>query len=349
MMVGFTAKVIAQTNDYTVNWSDTSTYKVNCGNVVPAKWSVKNESCEMTTPHLRAEAAEGCKVFFNFSVNQSGNGEISDLCHIYHQIDKGEWVLDTIITGGAGTPSVRSISDSVYIDYEHFVQFKIRMSTNSQTEFWSILSGDMQASDGDINANKLSLWSGEPPPLPTMPVELLMFNGIAADGTVELNWATASETNNDYYTVARSVDGITYENIATVNGAGNSNNTLDYYFKDTDPIHGINYYRLIQVDFDGKVNDIGNTWCNLYTNIIQDSPIISYSDEIINISINSLEDQSIRISVYDLNGHLLLSENIELIKGINQNSIKASCASKGLYVVKVDTTGKSYCNKLNIL
>lgn len=251
-MLGFTTNVTAQTYDYNVNWSDTSTFKTSCGTVVPAKWSVKNESCEMTTPHFRAEAAEGCNVNFNFRINQSGNGDSTDKCYTYHQIDHGDWVLDTIIVAGVGTPSVRSIIDSVYLDYGHFVQFKIRMSTNSQTEFWAIQGGGMQVSDGDSTANNISFWTGNPPPIPSLPVELITFNGTIINGAVVLNWATASETNNDYFTIEKSKNAINFETVAFAAGAGNSNTLLNYSTKDNEPFSGVTYYRLKQTDFDGK-------------------------------------------------------------------------------------------------
>ncbi|CAN5882935.1 hypothetical protein BH11BAC7_BH11BAC7_16750 [soil metagenome] len=85
-----------------------------------------------------------------------------------------------------------------------------------------------------------------------LPVELLYFNAACDAGKVNVTWATASETNNDYFTVERTADGINYETVGIVNGAGNSTQELHYSFIDEAPIAGIFYYRLKQTDFNGQ-------------------------------------------------------------------------------------------------
>lgn len=83
-------------------------------------------------------------------------------------------------------------------------------------------------------------------------IELVFFNASLLDQyTVALEWQTASERNNDYFTVQRSADGSDWENILTQDGAGNSTTLLNYYDVDTAPLPGISYYRLKQIDFDG--------------------------------------------------------------------------------------------------
>ena len=84
-----------------------------------------------------------------------------------------------------------------------------------------------------------------------LPVELLSFKAVAKEQTVQLVWETASEINNDYFEVLRSVDGITFKKIGEVAGAGNSNKQLRYEFTDKLPIAGVSYYQLKQVDYNG--------------------------------------------------------------------------------------------------
>ena len=69
--------------------------------------------------------------------------------------------------------------------------------------------------------------------------------------SVKLTFSTASETNNDYFTIERSGDGRNFESIGEIKGAGNSNQELSYEFVDESPLAGINYYRIKQTDFDG--------------------------------------------------------------------------------------------------
>ncbi|MBI4946792.1 MAG: T9SS type A sorting domain-containing protein [Bacteroidetes bacterium] len=85
-----------------------------------------------------------------------------------------------------------------------------------------------------------------------LPVELMSFTAACSKGTAKLNWSTASETNNDYFSIERSADGITYEAIGKVKGAGNSSMTTKYTFTDNAPPDGTSYYRLKQTDYNGS-------------------------------------------------------------------------------------------------
>ncbi len=86
-----------------------------------------------------------------------------------------------------------------------------------------------------------------------LPVELLYFKAeVSKKENVEMNWATASETNNAYFVIERSEDGENYEEIGAAAGAGNSSRTLYYKFTDDAPMDGLNFYRLVQVDHDGN-------------------------------------------------------------------------------------------------
>lgn len=84
-----------------------------------------------------------------------------------------------------------------------------------------------------------------------LPIELITFDAIKKDRQVELSWKTATETNNDFFTIARSVDGKYWEDLQYIEGAGNSVQVQDYSYTDDAPYAGISYYRLTQTDFDG--------------------------------------------------------------------------------------------------
>lgn len=89
----------------------------------------------------------------------------------------------------------------------------------------------------------------QPTPLP---VELVTFDVRQEQNHVEMNWLTASEKNNDFFTVERTKDGIHFEEIGHVKGAGNSSLSTEYSFKDYTPSNGISYYRIKQTDFNGR-------------------------------------------------------------------------------------------------
>ncbi|MFD2248628.1 T9SS type A sorting domain-containing protein [Pontibacter ruber] len=85
-----------------------------------------------------------------------------------------------------------------------------------------------------------------------LPVELVSFKGIATKSGIDLKWRTASERDNKQFEIERSADGYGFEKIGIVAGHGTSSVPIDYSFEDKNPLNGTNYYRLKQVDLDGK-------------------------------------------------------------------------------------------------
>jgi len=84
-----------------------------------------------------------------------------------------------------------------------------------------------------------------------LPIELLFFTA-KYNNSVLFNWETASEINNDYFTIETSTDAIYYKSLVNINGAGNSTSLKSYSYIQKNPPIGVNYYRLKQTDFDGK-------------------------------------------------------------------------------------------------
>ncbi|ELR71003.1 hypothetical protein C900_03133 [Fulvivirga imtechensis AK7] len=84
-----------------------------------------------------------------------------------------------------------------------------------------------------------------------LPVELMTFNAAMHGEAALLKWATASELNNDYFTIEKTTDLEHFEEIGIVQGKGTTDERSDYEFYDRDPSYGISYYRLKQTDFDG--------------------------------------------------------------------------------------------------
>lgn len=85
-----------------------------------------------------------------------------------------------------------------------------------------------------------------------LPIELLYFDAQPNGKAVNLLWATATEQNNDYFSIERSRDGVKFDEILRTPGAGNSTERKDYSDVDTRPLSGLSYYRLRQTDFNGE-------------------------------------------------------------------------------------------------
>lgn len=100
--------------------------------------------------------------------------------------------------------------------------------------------------DGPGISNRTISCTGSP-----LPVELIDFKAIKTTNQVLLKWITASEVNNDYFSIERSSDAENWEIIGTVKGSGNSNQKHEYSFIDKNPLKGDSYYQIKQTDFDG--------------------------------------------------------------------------------------------------
>ena len=122
--------------------------------------------------------------------------------------------------------------------------------------------------------------------LTPLPVEFLQFEATCQNELSELIWSTASEINNDYFTIERSADAKNFEVLARVNGNGNSNTTINYKWTDDNPINGASYYRLKQTDFNGafKYSGIRTVSCeelddiSIYPNPFENSFTVQLSE-----------------------------------------------------------------------
>ncbi len=154
----------------------------------------------------------------------------------------------------------------------------------------------------------------------TLPVELISFTAENKGKSVELNWVTASEKNNNFFLVERSSDMESFSSIGTVQGAGNSNERLEYSFVDENPGTSINYYRLKQTDYDGafeysKVISVNsdNKKVDLGTLAVGPNP---FTDQIV-FSYDALVEGQVDMMLYDLSGKVLRDETTEVTIGKN--------------------------------
>jgi hypothetical protein len=105
-------------------------------------------------------------------------------------------------------------------------------------------SGEVQNQLGPFTLGSVSAMN-------PLPIELLYFEARPNGNEVTCTWATVSEFNNDHFTVERSADGYAFEEVGTVDAAGESRSLMAYSFTDPSPLHGLSYYRLRQTDVDG--------------------------------------------------------------------------------------------------
>jgi len=159
-----------------------------------------------------------------------------------------------------------------------------------------------------------------------LPVTLINFDANCQNEKAAINWTTASEINNDYFTIERSSDAENFKEIATVNGNGNNSN---YSWADDTPINGTAYYRLKQTDFNGdfeyhgvravsceQSNDI-----SIYPNPFENSFTVQLSEN----------TYPITVEIIDYLGRNVHSQVIESAT----NEIAFKELAKGTYFIKV--------------
>ena len=184
----------------------------------------------------------------------------------------------------------------------------------------------------------------------TLPIELISFEGKLNDGKINLRWSTTSENNNDYFTIEKRSSPIptfpfgegVWTAIGTVQGAGNSNAALSYNFTDHSPFpwgrngDGLVYYRLKQVDYDGKFtysNIISVTQEHLNTVIaIYPNP----SEDFLYYQLTLNESAMMITTVVDIFGKSLIQEQKELNKGINNLKLNINNLSEGMYFLRIN-------------
>lgn len=183
-----------------------------------------------------------------------------------------------------------------------------------------------------------------------LPIELLSFSAELQERNVVLEWVTATEINNSYFTVQRTRDGIQYTDIGNLAGHGTTSQTHSYSLTDQDPVPGIAYYRLKQTDLDSSVSfsaQVAVHYTELETSCftILDNPVAkSKSIYIVYANFSISPDLRVHTSAGDLihEEHLQTGENA--ICKLQNLKINAA----GIYFLTLSSGAKSITKKLVI-
>lgn len=165
----------------------------------------------------------------------------------------------------------------------------------------------------------------------TLPVELLHFSAQAKQDAVALSWQTASEVNNDFFSIERSANGIDWQPIHFEKGAGNSNQIIDYLWMDHFPLNGLSYYQLIQTDYDGSFSyaDVQTVFLSgemlqpfaAYPNPTDDQLIITHPD-----------DYRGKLEILSIDGKSMM-HSVPLFSGSGTSKLDLSSLPPGPYLL----------------
>lgn len=183
--------------------------------------------------------------------------------------------------------------------------------TNADTTAWINLGGDDTDDDNVITSTEAftefsffalanTLEGGN-----VLPVELTRFAATAKENDAHLTWTTATEVNNDYFLVEHSTDAATFQTLAQIAGAGDSREAIDYAYVHEQPGPGIHYYRLRQVDFDGRFEYSkvvtarigGDTRLQVFPNPVADKVRVTGTAEVLQYTLFDASGRQLRRAV----------------------------------------------------
>lgn len=170
-----------------------------------------------------------------------------------------------------------------------------------------------------------------------LPVELLNFRANDTREGVSLTWSTASETNNNYFTIERSENGKNWESIFSIEGAGNSSQTLNYSHLDKLPLEGVSYYRIKQTDFDGT-SDFSIVQSVNRKNKDLNNGVHIYPNPTTNglVFINLNNEELNEIEVFNSQGQRVTSKVTFSDSEDHVAQMDLSLLNKGIYLIKTD-------------
>ena len=183
-----------------------------------------------------------------------------------------------------------------------------------------------------------------------LPITLLKFDGKRNDGEIDLHWITLNETQNDYFSIERCNDNITFETRGKVKGAGHSNYIRNYTFTDTDNNEPIYYYRLKQVDYNGQshlspvialaASQSGKLLLKLIPN-----PMSTHQQLL--VLMQGLQKGISILNVSDMTGRTIVQKNIE-IKDLNQTAFLSinGVIENGCYMVTISNAYEKLSTRL---
>ena len=180
-----------------------------------------------------------------------------------------------------------------------------------------------------------------------LPITLIDFDVKPVLEHVLIAWSTASEINNDFFTVERSNDGLRFEALLELDGAGNSNQMLQYKATDFMPYSGTSYYRLKQTDFDGQY--VYSTIQSLTFNkqdTTQAWSVFPNPTNLNGVYISNLQTSTFNIKVLDITGKIIIQTNIHIDQNNTMHFVSFDGISNGLYLLEMNDGNKIMTQKL---
>lgn len=177
--------------------------------------------------------------------------------------------------------------------------------------------------------------------LTNLPVEWQDVGCRQVGSGMNVNWATRTETNNLGFKVERSADGVSFSEVGNLGTeSSNSSQLKEYQFFDPNPVPGVNFYRIQQVDIDGttSASEIVSGFYTPMGGLAWESVSPVPAEDFLNLVYRSDVEAAMTLELTDLQGKQLLVRKIETQIGQNQLSMDVSDVAPGMYLLRLYNT-----------
>ena len=281
------------------------------------------------------------------------DGILDDITSVQYSYNGTTW---TNLTEGAyqNDPSMTCDNEDVFkfdrgMDNASVIYYRLKLNRAydvdyNATSFWKAgtACGEMTFAGigcatpnclSDVGLSKMTFCIIEPLPVSWLSIKAIKNN----KGGVDVKWATASEINNDFFTVEKSLDNRNFNQIGTVKGSGTKNTTSHYSFEDYNPGALTVYYRIKQTDFNGEFD---------YSSVVAITPLkginnVSFqpnpASNMVSLNWESDVREVMTIQLTTISGLVILSEQLP-VDG-NAYNLNIDNVNNGLYMVNIMSKG----------
>lgn len=181
-------------------------------------------------------------------------------------------------------------------------------------------------------------------------VDLTDFIAVLENNRVYLTWRTLSEINSEKFIIERSVNQFEWEELFTLSAAGTSTSSIEYSISDNFPLAGQSFYRIKEVDFDGKTNYYGPV--SVYNSdesiMICISPNLTYSNHI-RVLFNGFRNKDLTVAIMDIDGRICFNNKVTISSNTEYHVLKTDHSlTTGIYILTAYSKNEAYSQKIII-
>jgi hypothetical protein len=362
--LGTTGLIINETNDNRIKATDGATDGAGTGYIVALRTlsSGSNPNVAGMGIDVNTSTYIGAKTLKRGHQIQMGTGSFTSNQSVMRYYDLpgfGDVNAANYITFHYFENELNGHSESELVAYQDIQNSSthtwapLNSAPTTASDYCSLFSGSYgyymfstPAGSYDFSSGRFTLGSLSKP----LPVELVDFHLTCNGTSYSIDWSTASEVNNYYFTLERSVDGVSYQTVTLVNGAGNSNQMLNYHVEDLFSSDDAVYYRLTQTDYDGKTERFApkSIRCGSSDANVADVQIFTPNHRDIVVNFQAPVTQQYLLTVYDNIGQLLFFQNETSAIGENHLVINNLNVATSLFLVNLQMKGIEKTVKIHL-